>query len=1165
MAVYHVSYLYQEQFVNIILLSDAYITAICLIFQFESLESMYNYFCHGVDGRCRYLCFTFVNPSHSQKRVSTQQQMYDAIEMQPPPARLEVNTKHEIFAEIKMQPASAPLIEIDSEVNTKHEIFAEIKMQPASAPLIEIDIKEKEDNSTDCTEMSHSSNSIQDRLIVKEKLKTVKRLVGSLNLSNVHMHLIISKLFQANNQNKNVDNLDMIVEMVMKLRSEERKTDNWSKNDYYQNYDNPQFDETKNKVIESKIVQGGLVENNFLNVPVQINKNQDRTNNNNIPLSHFSDDINNTNESVNYSSSISDISVVHDDSDDCPDISNPTEIQNVLNNIVMNGDLVDVTIDYDHQKITIGGLPFTTTHRLKLKKIKNTSIVYIEDIRIKCASVEHAQWLIDKVATLTSSKIIIDTRKANTPPPQECQLIATQCDQINSITQSLLVYHRDIKPNPCDNDMLSFVELCENRSNLLDDYIHLILDHDHDLEHIHDSLCVNKQFKECNVHQCLFSRRHHRNRGKDDTQNIVNNYKFMFYRDLMDSTHWYLFHLWDYGFRRRKQEIKHKNRTNKSVDNKYSFQLNTNKYAVMKQYDGTFMDALYEQMINTDMQYAIRLFLSEEYDTDAIEMDILYDKHGNIGKTLNNAKNSNVWIFSNKQKEHHEFILEYTYQCKVMERTFRIGYTFYYWKYYKNATNENEQHFANRNDFHGHQPHQLYIQQIYSSLKEEILNNRIKTLSVSQYYISLNKAIKFMETSKVKQMKIAPSQLDRLKYHDYVKEHSIITLEHLLSIILRCDWSELCSTFRRSQLYEPLSSVKMRNTQYAIWSRLIRETVELFGYCRFGDYDRAKHEYVKKKSAEGPFFSGMNFVMTIPEFNIRLCGPVSTTKQIEVAETFATNLGMVIQLDNTGHCNAGNLRMFCCSWISDYNGEDEYLFVGGQFQIQIQSIRAWSQAEQKIVNYQEYCKALWLFDCMIKGTAMEDGTIDVSDHEYSLVNNLIKYTLGRHKTRPSKYGIPKYIINVFGSFVRHHTQIVINLYQLHEHFGKMKDLIIYSGNEKTNLLKNQIFTLFKNIQNITIYTTKHNGQESHQINLFKFLTIMDSLYGSSTKTFTVTIKATRDEWAQNTHSWLFERYKLLRQSGLDLKRCTLKLVQTNDDEKIIEDCLIINKDNTYKE
>ena len=98
-------------------------------------------------------------------------------------------------------------------------------------------------------------------------------------------------------------------------------------------------------------------------------------------------------------------------------------------------------------------------------------------------------------------------------------------------------------------------------------------------------------------------------------------------------------------------------------------------------------------------------------------------------------------------------------------------------------------------------------------------------------------------------------------------------------------------------------------------SKTLRETVEIFGGCSY--------KYSKNGVLRGSYYCGMSVVLNIPEFNIFLCSPTSTSKQIEVAIKFSGDHGIVIQLDNPDTPQYRQLRGFNCSWLSRYKEEDE--------------------------------------------------------------------------------------------------------------------------------------------------------------------------------------------------------------------------------------------------
>eukprot|EP01083_Nonionella_stella_P281065 956330_1 len=67
---------------------------------------------------------------------------------------------------------------------------------------------------------------------------------------------------------------------------------------------------------------------------------------------------------------------------------------------------------------------------------------------------------------------------------------------------------------------------------------------------------------------------------------------------------------------------------------------------------------------------------------------------------------------------------------------------------------------------------------------------------------------------------------DQFLHYD-IAHGSPILLDHLISVILYCDYTDLCTafsaSFRRLQPYERIEVTIKRNAEYANWSRLLRE------------------------------------------------------------------------------------------------------------------------------------------------------------------------------------------------------------------------------------------------------------------------------------------------------------------------------------------------------
>ena len=140
-----------------------------------------------------------------------------------------------------------------------------------------------------------------------------------------------------------------------------------------------------------------------------------------------------------------------------------------------------------------------------------------------------------------------------------------------------------------------------------------------------------------------------------------------------------------------------------------------------------------------------------------------------------------------------------------------------------------------------------------------------------------------------------------------------ISSEHLISIILYTDFTELSSifsaSFRQKNPFEHKQQVNKRNNKYWFWSKKLKEVLYKYGQR-------------KSEGLFGPFYTGMSWVMTVPQFNIYLYSPTSTSIHIEIAMRFCGQSGMILQFDNSEGA-AQDTYGYDCSWLSRYKEEDE--------------------------------------------------------------------------------------------------------------------------------------------------------------------------------------------------------------------------------------------------
>ena len=172
---------------------------------------------------------------------------------------------------------------------------------------------------------------------------------------------------------------------------------------------------------------------------------------------------------------------------------------------------------------------------------------------------------------------------------------------------------------------------------------------------------------------------------------------------------------------------------------------------------------------------------------------------------------------------------------------------------------------GNENDYSGCTPQQLYVEPKYNSYKEEILSH----LNVQFYKkLVLTKADIYWTSKAVRELQ--PNHYCELGlfYYDIKpfkgsgdEEYKEIKKDHIMSLILYCDFDGYCSkfssTFRQLSITESVEAVRKRNSAFWFQSKFLREAIEFYGTNGTGE--------------RGPFYSGVDRVLAIPQFAIRLC------------------------------------------------------------------------------------------------------------------------------------------------------------------------------------------------------------------------------------------------------------------------------------------------------
>lgn len=292
-----------------------------------------------------------------------------------------------------------------------------------------------------------------------------------------------------------------------------------------------------------------------------------------------------------------------------------------------------------------------------------------------------------------------------------------------------------------------------------------------------------------------------------------------------------------------------------------------------------------------------------------------------------------------------------------------------------------------------------------------------------EYDAILNKANQLKETYTARSLKATDA--------GRIREKKLISVDCIRSLILYCDYTELCTdfgkSFRKIHKFELLSQVKSRHSKYCHLSKMLRDTILSYGQWHNGDDTDYGHNGLLPRLV-GPLFTGMSVVLNIPQFNIYLSLPTSTTLQTAVAIRFGGKQGMTLTLDNSK--GEGQFaRGMDCSWVGRFREEDERLFFADKYgddygwrPINIESIRVISTAK----NYQAIVSAITLFDNIISG-----NFDDYDQPSPAFVKRSIQILEHLLSTKQSKNMFDPFIYNTWNTFVNCKKEITLSMQGLY--------------------------------------------------------------------------------------------------------------------------------------
>lgn len=268
-------------------------------------------------------------------------------------------------------------------------------------------------------------------------------------------------------------------------------------------------------------------------------------------------------------------------------------------------------------------------------------------------------------------------------------------------------------------------------------------------------------------------------------------------------------------------------------------------------------------MNNNDLNIFKQFISSNNFDSYSLYDDINDEKESNTKKYF---VNNEYFIKMNK------FIKKELNEQEIRSKKYSPGFRYFYWEHYKNNNHKKNAVWSDYifEENSGYKLSDWFIENKYDSFRDELLNNKIKKLSLNQFNTTKQKAnIKLNSWNKDKTLR--PLKYDGLlklgKYYN-IPSDSYISLHHIISIMIYCNYTEhsyeFSRTYRKIRINESDKELKQRHREFWHWAKYLRECIELFGNMQC----RSKDDY---------YYHGVSTSMIFSSTNIFLYGPVSTT------------------------------------------------------------------------------------------------------------------------------------------------------------------------------------------------------------------------------------------------------------------------------------------------
>eukprot|EP01083_Nonionella_stella_P152140 487298_1 len=227
-------------------------------------------------------------------------------------------------------------------------------------------------------------------------------------------------------------------------------------------------------------------------------------------------------------------------------------------------------------------------------------------------------------------------------------------------------------------------------------------------------------------------------------------------------------------------------------------------------------------------------------------------------------------------------------------KAFEFGHLFYHWKFYQKKDT-----YINPKEYR------------YLNLKQELLNNKVRSIGLHRWNDTITKAIIYKYSAKGRELQA--THRGDFNFNRSIPVDLDISIAHMTVILVYTNYEEPQRDFKRKGMRSNADAVdeELMNNHYEIshFYKLFYEAIQFYGHT---------------VTETMVLYHGINtnqlfFTQFHPKFNV----PISTTPVASVAKGFRGHAGLLLFLQADQSIRD---QYFDCDWCSDHVHEKEYLF-----------------------------------------------------------------------------------------------------------------------------------------------------------------------------------------------------------------------------------------------